>query len=110
MLHHHSGRAGQPASSGLAPRCLAKTPNHRAAGRSERARASLSRVLGAEPNHPEAHYELGQLLASTAPEKAVKHFVTALPGAPDKPAHWIALASALLAAERLPAARAILER
>jgi protein O-GlcNAc transferase len=110
MLEHHSGRGGRSESSGLAQRCLAKARDHRAAGRSERARASLSRVLGAEPNHPEAHYELGQLLAATAPEKAVTHFVTALRGAPDKPAHWIALASALLAAERLPDARAILER
>lgn len=110
MLDHHSGRAGRSASSGLAQRCLAKARDHRAAGRSERARASLSRVLGAEPNHPDAHYELGQLLAASAPEKAVTHFVTALRGAPEKPAHWIALASALLAAERLADARAILER
>src|SRR5206468_12352332 len=89
---------------------LATAQGHRAAGRFDRARDSLSRVLSAEPNHPEAHYELGQLLAATAPEKAVTHFVTALRGAPEKPAYWIALASALLAAERLPDARAILER
>jgi protein O-GlcNAc transferase len=110
MLDHHNGRAVRSASSVLAQRCLAKARDHRAAGRSERARASLSRVLGEEPNHPEAHYELGQLLAATAPEKAITHFVTALRGAPEKPAHWIALASALLAAERLPDARAILDR
>ena len=68
MLDHHNGRAVRSASSVLAQRCLAKARDHRAAGRSERARASLSRVLGEEPNHPEAHYELGQLLAATAPE------------------------------------------
>ncbi|MHB2205859.1 tetratricopeptide repeat protein [Methylobacterium sp. CM6257] len=110
MLDQYGVRAGRSGQDGAAGRFLAKARDHRAAGRHDRACDSLSRVLSAEPNHPEAHYELGQLLAATAPAKAVTHFVTALRGAPEKPAHWIALASALLAAERLTDARAILER
>jgi predicted O-linked N-acetylglucosamine transferase (SPINDLY family) len=110
MLDHHSGRAGRSAQAGTAQRFLAKARDHRAAGRNDRARNNLSRVLGAEPNHPEAHYELGQLLAASAPEKAVTHFITALRGAPEKPAYWLALASALLVGLRLPDARSILEK
>ena len=110
MLDQYDGRVGHAATDGVAKRSLAKARDHRAAGRTQRAQASLSRVLGAEPNHPEAHYELGQLLATSAPEKAITHFVTALKGAPEKPAYWLALASALLAGERLPDTRAILER
>jgi protein O-GlcNAc transferase len=109
MLDQHQGRAGRSAS-GTAARILAKARDHRAAGRNQRAHDTLSRVLGTEPNHPEAHYELGQLLAVSAPEKAVTHFVTALRGAPEKPAYWLALATALLAVERIPEARSILER
>ncbi|WP_313901184.1 tetratricopeptide repeat protein [Methylobacterium sp. J-048] len=91
-------------------RSLAKARDHRASGRFDRAESTLRRVLGAVPDHPEAHYELGQLAASHAPEKAVPHFVTALRGAPERPGYWLALATALLAAERQPDARAILER
>lgn len=109
MLNQHNRPAARSAPSGVVQRCLVKARDHRAAGRADRAHASLTRALDAEPNHPEAHYELGQLLAATAPEKAVSHLVTALRGAPDKPTYWFALASALLANERLPEARAILE-
>lgn len=110
MLDHHRGRAGRPAAGGAAQRFLAKARDHRASGRPDRARDSLSRVLRSEPNHPEAHYELGQLLVASAPEKAVTHFVTALRGAPETPAYWLILASALLASERPSDARAILEQ
>lgn len=109
MLNHHGGRAG-PSASGSAARFLAKARDHRMAGRGERARDTLNRVLGKEPNHPEAHYELGQLLATSAPDRAITHFVTALRGAPDNPIYWFALATALLALERTAEARAILER
>ncbi|WP_313900768.1 tetratricopeptide repeat protein [Methylobacterium sp. J-077] len=91
-------------------RSLAKARDYRASGRFDRAESSLRRVLGAEPDHPEAHYELGQIAARSAPEKAVTHFVTALRGAPERPGYWLALATALLAVDRQPDARAILER
>ena len=110
MLDQHGGRAGRSAQGGTTNRFLARARDLRASGRHDRARDSLSRVLSAEPNHPEAHYELGQLLAISAPEKAVTHFVTALRGAPERPGYWLALVSALLAGERLADARAILER
>src|SRR3978361_803034 len=87
MLDHQERRAGRSAQGGTAQRYIAKARDHAAAGRNDRARDSLSRVLGAEPNHPEAHYELGQLLASNAPEKAVTHFVAALRGSPEKPVY-----------------------
>ncbi|MDP4005617.1 tetratricopeptide repeat protein [Methylobacterium sp. NEAU K] len=110
MLDQQGGRAGEAAQGSAAKRFLAKARDHRAAGRVERAEVSLRRVLGAEPDHPEAHYELGQLAAGRAPERAVTHFVTALRGAPQRPAYWLALASTLLAVDRQPDARAILER
>ena len=110
MLDHDSGRTRGTTLDGAAMRSLAKARDHRASGRFDRAESSLRRVLGAEPDHPEAHYELGQIAARTAPEKAVTHFVTALRGAPERPGYWLALATALLAVERQPDARAILER
>jgi len=110
MLDHDSGRTRGTTLDGAAMRSLAKARDHRASGRFDRAESSLRRVLGAEPDHPEAHYELGQIAARTAPEKAVTHFVTALRGAPERPGYWLALATALLAVDRQPDARAILER
>lgn len=111
MLNQHGGRgSGTAPGVAAARRFLAKAQDHRAAGRIERARDSLRRALGAEPNHPEAHYQLGLLASGTMPADAVTHFVTALRGAPEKPAYWLALASALLAVERKADARAILER
>lgn len=109
MLNQNGVRADR-SPPGSAARFIAKARDHRVAGRSDRARDNLNRVLGKEPNHPEAHYELGQLLIAGAPEKAVTHFVTALRGAPQKPNYWFALAAALLALERTADARAILER
>lgn len=110
MLDQYGGRARGAASGAAAMRSLTKARDHRASGRFDRAESSLRRVLDAEPNHPEAHYELGQIAASRAPEKAVTHFVAALRGAPERPGYWLALATALLAVERQPDARAILER
>ncbi|TXN73854.1 tetratricopeptide repeat protein [Methylobacterium sp. WL18] len=110
MLDQRVGRSDRSEKGSAAKRFLEKARDHRAAGRNDRARDSLTTILGAEPNHPDAHYELGQLLAANAPEKAVTHFITALRGAPEKPAYWLALAAALLACERLPDARAILEQ
>ncbi|MDH2311365.1 tetratricopeptide repeat protein [Methylobacterium brachiatum] len=110
MLDQYGGRASGAASGGAAMRSLAKARDHRACGRFDRAESTLRRVLGTEPNHPEAHYELGQIAARHAPEKAVTHFVTALRGAPERPNYWLALATALLAMDRQPDAGAILER
>ena len=110
MLDQFGGRANGAAPGNATMRSLAKARDHRASGRFDRAEISLRRVLSAEPNHPEAHYELGQIAASRMPETAVPHFVTALRCAPERPGYWLALATALLAVERQPDARAILER
>ncbi|MER2197503.1 tetratricopeptide repeat protein [Methylobacterium brachiatum] len=91
MLDQYGGRASGAASGGAAVRSLAKARDHRACGRFDRAESTLRRVLGAEPNHPEAYYELGQIAARHAPEKAVTHFVTALRRALERPNYRLAL-------------------
>lgn len=96
---------------GATRRALTSAMGHRAAGRHDRAKAELARILGAIPGHPEAHYELGAL-ANAAGDRgvAIQHLVAALRGAPERPAYWLALATSLLAQDRVAEARAILER
>ena len=92
-------------------RTLAKAVAHRAAGRFQKARQNLQRVLDAAPDHAVAHYELGVLTRRIGtPGPAVPHFVAALRSAPERPAYWLALATILLEAGRVSEARTIIER
>ncbi len=111
MGKSRSLRTGDRHRDDATRRSLTLATGHRAAGRYERAKAELARVLGAVPDHPEAHYELGAL-ANAAGDRAVavRHLVAALRGAPERPAYWLALATSLLAQDRPGEARAILER
>lgn len=84
---------------------------HHAAGRLDEAERAYARCLQIEPREAEASYGLGSIAGARGePGKAVPHFVAALRAAEDKPHHWVALASVLLATDRLTEARAILER
>ncbi len=109
MLHQGRTKAGGAAGRHAVPHLVAKARKHRAAGRRAEAREALSSILAIDPHHPEAHYEAG-LLGEAGSRDAVQHFTAALRGAPDQPRYWLALATSLLAEERLAEARAILER
>lgn len=84
---------------------------HHAAGRLQDAAEHYKRCLDLEPGHAAAHHNLG-LIATLLHDHAgaVLHHTAALRAAPDQPSRWVALAGALLACERVDAARAILER
>ena len=112
MLEHRRFRTVErPPVAEPVERILAKAVAHRAAGRLQKARQNLQRVLDAAPDHAGAHYELGVLARRTsAPGLAVPHFVAALRSAPERTAYWLALATILLEAERVSEARAIIER
>lgn len=92
-------------------RILTKAVAHRTAGRFQKARTNLRRVLDMAPNHADAHHELG-ILASKAerPESAIPHFVNALRAQPERPRHWLALAVTLLMVNRIGEARALMEQ
>jgi predicted O-linked N-acetylglucosamine transferase (SPINDLY family) len=63
------------------------------------------------PGHAAAHFELAALARRTgAPTTALPHYVAALRGAPERPDYWLALATALLEADRVAEARSIIER
>ncbi len=112
MLEHRTSRA--PARSPAADaveRSLAKGIAHREAGRFQKARSSLQRVLDAAPGHAGAHFELGVLASRTeAPGPAVPHFVAALRAEPEQPRYWLALAVTLLVLNRIGEARALMEQ
>jgi protein O-GlcNAc transferase len=111
MLNHHNRHGGyRTRGRNSTRRMYAEALEHRASGQLVQARESLQRLLQVVPDHPEAHYELGRLALDSMPSEAVSHFVAALRGASDRPAYWLALATALIGAERVAEARAILER
>lgn len=92
-------------------RTLAKAIAHRTAGRYEKARRNLQRVLEEVPHHAGTHHELGLLTSKVdGPGPAVPHFVAALRAEPEKPRYWLALAVTLLVLNRLDEARALMDR
>ncbi|CAO4180325.1 tetratricopeptide repeat protein [Methylorubrum aminovorans] len=112
MLEHRKSRTIEHAG---APdpfeRTLSKAVAHRVAGRFQKARSNLQRLLDAAPQHAGAHHELG-LLTSKAdgPGPAVPHFVAALRAEPEQPRHWLALALSLLVLNRVGEVRALMEQ
>lgn len=54
-------------------------------GFSDRAKASLERILAADPDMPQAHYTLGKIYLSTDSAKAKEHLERFLALAPDDP-------------------------
>ncbi|MCJ2024792.1 tetratricopeptide repeat protein [Methylobacterium sp. J-067] len=111
MLEHRGGLAGQDRAPGAAERFLSKAVAHREAGRLDKARRNIGRVLDMAPDHANARYELGLLVSRTeGASAAIPHFAAALKGAQTNTACWLALIGALLEAQRLPEARAIAER
>ncbi|MGU3538570.1 tetratricopeptide repeat protein [Methylobacterium sp. A54F] len=104
---HPSPVAAAPGPHKLFRRALA----HHEAGRLRDAEAQYLRFLEVSPGDAAAHYRLG-LIASARHDsaQAVPHLAAALKGAPGEPQHWLALIVALLAADRLGDARAILAR
>lgn len=111
MLEHGGGSAGQRRLPGAAERFLSKAVAHREAGRLDKARRNIHRVLEIVPDHASARYELGMLVSrDEGPAAAVPHFAVALKGAQSKAVYWIALLGALLETQRLAEAKAVAER
>ncbi|NEU12968.1 tetratricopeptide repeat protein [Methylobacterium sp. BTF04] len=80
-------------------------------GRFADAERRYRRLVEAEPQHAQGHYKLGILVSQTGRDHlAVPHFAAALKADPGEPRYWLALATALLGAGRLPDARSILQR
>ena len=103
-------RAPAPQGPG-AGSLLRQAEAHRDAGRLAEAARLYRRVLDRQPGEAAAHHGLGLVASRTdGPETAVPLFAAALRADPDRPHYWLSLATALLAAERVVEARAILER
>ncbi len=91
MLEHRGGLAGQDRAPGAAERFLSKAVAHREAGRLDKARRNIGRVLDMAPDHANARYELGLLVSRTeGAAAAIPHFAAALKGAQSNPACWLA--------------------
>lgn len=111
MLEHGGGSAGRGRLPGAVERYLSKAVAHREAGRLDKARRNIHRVLEIAPEHANARYELGVLVSrEEGPAAALPHFAVALKGAQTKAGYWIALLGALLESQRLAEAKAIAER
>ncbi|MGX5776748.1 O-linked N-acetylglucosamine transferase family protein [Methylorubrum zatmanii] len=112
MLEQRRSRTSERAhATDPVERILAKAVAHAAAGRFQKARSNLQRVLEAAPYHAGAHHELGVLASrSDGPDSAIPHFVAALRAEPEYPRHWLALAVTLLVLNRLGEARALMEQ
>ncbi len=81
------------------------------AGRLGEAERLYRNVLDSDPHHAQANYKLGILASQTGRDAlTVPHLAAALKADPDEPRYWLALATALLSAGRLPDARSILQR
>lgn len=105
MLEHGSGLAGRDVAPGAAERFLSKAVAHREAGRLDKARQNLGRILDMAPDHASARYELGLLIARTEGAAAIPHFAAAAKGAQTNPACWLALLGAPLETQRMSDAR-----
>lgn len=111
MLEHGGGLAGRDRAPGAAERFLSKAVAHREAGRLDKARRNIGRVLDIAPDNAGARYELGMLVSrAEGPTAAIPHFAAALKSSQSNPAHWLALIGALLETHRIAEARAIAER
>ena len=92
-------------------RTLSKAVAHRVAGRFQKARNNLQRLLEAAPQHAGAHHELGVLTSKAdGAGPAVPHFVAALRADPEQPRYWLALALSLLVLNRVGEVRALMEQ
>jgi protein O-GlcNAc transferase len=92
-------------------RFLSEAAAHRAAGRFGKARRRLQSAVDLAPHSSATQYELGALaLLASGPGAAIPHFVAAVRAEPSQPAYWLALATALLEAERVSEARLTMER
>ncbi len=101
-------------ASGKAPslgRLLRSATEHLAADRVSEAEQDYARILAQEPANAAARYGLGlAAMRRGDPAQAVPLFVEALRLQPQQAVHWTALATALLASDRLTEARAILDK
>lgn len=80
------------------------------AGRLTQAEDAYRVVLHQQPQHAEAHYKLASLLSQRdGLDGALPHYVAALRSDERQPKYWLALATALLAQDRLAEAKSLLE-
>lgn len=92
-------------------RLLRKAAAHQENGSLGEAERIYQRLLEADPTDAGANYRLGLLVSKAGePNRAVPYLSAALKAQPRQPQYWLALATALLRASRLPDARAILQR
>ncbi|GJE18880.1 tetratricopeptide repeat protein [Methylobacterium marchantiae] len=111
MLEHRRMRTVErPRAMEPVGRYLAKAATHLAAGRFDKANRNLQLALERVPGDAGAHYQLGVLTCKVdGPGPAIPHFVAALRAAPERPAHWFALAGALLEVGRIGEARSLMD-
>ncbi|MCJ2015715.1 tetratricopeptide repeat protein [Methylobacterium sp. J-076] len=111
MLEHGGGSAGRGRTPGAAERFLSKAVAHREAGRLDKARRNIGRVLDIAPDLAGARYEMGMLVSRTeGAAAALPHFAVALKGAQTNTAYWLTLIGALLETQRLAEGRTLAER
>lgn len=95
----------------LAAKALQRAAADEQAGRWAEAERRYRGLIEADPHHAQAHYKLGIIASRTGRDHlSVPHLAEALKADPDQPRYWLALATALLGAGRVPDARSILHR
>ena len=90
---------------------LQRAISHHQAGRMSEAEQSYRGILQKEPNCPDAHHNLGILMAQQgAVELSLPHLRAALEGNPEKGQYWLSYAENLLATGEAPGAFAVLQQ
>lgn len=79
-------------------------------GRGSEAVAELEKLIEAEPNRPDLHAQLADLLVATEPERALKLYLAAIRLEPERVSHRIGLGSALVRLRRMTEAVPVLRQ
>ena len=81
------------------------------AGRVEDAERLYRSILQEQPDHPDAHHNLGALAVSAgAPESALHHFQIALETKPEQAHHWLSMIDTLIKVGQTDGAWKILQQ
>ncbi|QGU32975.1 tetratricopeptide repeat protein [Thermochromatium tepidum] len=90
---------------------LQQTIEHHQAGRLPEAERLYRAILQVQPNHPDAHHNLGQLVRQMRqPRAALPHLKAALEAKPDVAQYWLSFIAALSDAGEVQTARSVLEQ
>ncbi|MBK9574716.1 MAG: tetratricopeptide repeat protein [Rhodoferax sp.] len=99
----------QPPTSFSADQALQQAISAHRAGQLREAHRLYRLILQAQPNHPDAHHNLGALaLQHGNPAIGLPHFHAAWQARPDYPQYWQSYANALIEAGQFDAARQLL--